>query len=113
MGFSELTVSNPIPTVDSLLISPPITGTNVVKGLFSEKEVVNQSSSHERDIVSNGEEVAQVAPSVDNFASQVDLETVTLTDAAIKLQAACRGCQVILLYSNDIYVMLYVSGIII
>ncbi|XP_058777265.1 protein IQ-DOMAIN 29-like [Vicia villosa] len=93
LGSSELTVSNPIPTVDSLLISPPITGTNVVKGLFSEKEVVNQSSSHERDIVSNGEEVAQVAPSVTNFASQVDLETVTITDAAIKLQAACRGYQ--------------------
>ncbi|CAK8536799.1 unnamed protein product [Lathyrus sativus] len=90
LGFSELTVSNPIPTVDSLLISPPISGANVAKGLFSEKEVVNRSSSHEREIVSSGVEEAQ-APPVANFASQVDLETLTLTDAAIKLQAACRG----------------------
>ncbi|KAI5437569.1 protein IQ-DOMAIN 29 [Lathyrus oleraceus] len=89
LGISELTVSNPIPTVDSLLISPPISGANVAKGLFSEKEVVTRSS-HERDIVSNGGEEAQGSP-VANFAAQVDLETLTLTDAAIKLQAACRG----------------------
>ncbi|CAI8587835.1 unnamed protein product [Vicia faba] len=91
LGASELKVSNPIPTVDSLLISPPISGANVAKELFLEKEVVNQSSSHEREIVSNGGEETQAVSLVANLASQVDVGTVRVTDAAIKLQAACRG----------------------
>jgi hypothetical protein len=87
-------VSNPISTVDSLQISAPISGANVSKAVISEKEVVNKSS-HERDILSNGDEKAQ-APAVANVASQDDLETLRLTEAAIKLQSACRGYQVIL-----------------
>ncbi|AES96566.1 putative IQ motif, EF-hand binding, P-loop containing nucleoside triphosphate hydrolase [Medicago truncatula] len=91
LGSSELTVSNPISTVDSLQISAPISGANVAKAVISEKEVVNKSS-HERGILSNGDEKAQ-APAFANVASQDDLETLRLTEAAIKLQSACRGYQ--------------------
>ncbi|XP_004490012.1 protein IQ-DOMAIN 29 [Cicer arietinum] len=91
LGSSELTVSNPIPTVDSLLISPPISGSNATKEVLLEKEVVS-SLPHERDILSNRNEEAR-APEVANFASKDELETLKLTEAAIKLQAACRGYQ--------------------
>ncbi|GAU38724.1 hypothetical protein TSUD_396530 [Trifolium subterraneum] len=91
LGSSELIVSNPIPTMDSLMISPPISGSNAAKGGLSEKEVVN-GPSRERDILSNGDGEGR-AKAVANFASQDDLETVRLTEAAIKLQSACRGYQ--------------------
>lgn len=90
-------MSNPIPTVDSLLISPPISGSNATKEVLLEKEVVS-SLPHERDILSNRNEEAR-APEVANFASKDELETLKLTEAAIKLQAACRGYQVIILCS--------------
>ncbi|CAJ2647878.1 unnamed protein product [Trifolium pratense] len=91
LGSSELIVSNPIPTMDSLMISPPISGSNAGKGVLSEKEVV-KGPSREREILSNGDGEGR-AQAVANFASQDDLETVRLTEAAIKLQSACRGYQ--------------------
>ncbi|WJX57115.1 Protein of unknown function (DUF4005) [Trifolium repens] len=91
LGSSELTVSNPIPTMDSLMISPPISGSNAAKGVVSEKEVIN-GPSREREILSNGDGEGR-AEAVANFASQDDRETVRLTEAAIKLQSACRGYQ--------------------
>jgi hypothetical protein len=80
--------------MDSLMISPPISGSNAAKGVVSEKVVIN-GPSHEREILSNGEGEGR-AEAVANFASQDDRETVRLTEAAIKLQSACRGYQVIL-----------------
>ncbi|WJX62464.1 Protein of unknown function (DUF4005) [Trifolium repens] len=91
LGSSELTVSNPIPTMDSLMISAPISGFNAAKGVVSEKEVIN-GPSREREILSNGDGEGR-AEAVANFASQDDRETVRLTEAAIKLQSACRGYQ--------------------
>jgi hypothetical protein len=80
--------------MDSLMISPPISGSNAAKGVVSEKEVIN-GPSREREILSNGDGEGR-AEAVANFASQDDRETVRLTEAAIKLQSACRGYQVIL-----------------
>ncbi|KAG5059394.1 hypothetical protein JHK87_000423 [Glycine soja] len=84
---SEVPVSDP--TVDSLQISAPISGANDSKGVLSEKEVVSRSS-HDRDVLSTGVEEAKVQD-VANFGSQEDLEKLQLTEAAIKVQAACRS----------------------
>ncbi|RDX83185.1 Protein IQ-DOMAIN 31, partial [Mucuna pruriens] len=78
----------PDPTVDTLLISPPISEANDSKGVLSEKEVVS-SSSHDRGVLSTGDEETKVQD-VANFGSQEDLEKLQLTEAAIKVQAACR-----------------------
>lgn len=83
----------PDPTMDSLQISTPISGANDYKGVFSEKEVVSRSS-HDRDVLSTGVEEAKVQD-VANFGSQEDLEKLQLTEAAIKVQAACRSYLVI------------------
>lgn len=88
---SEVPVSDP--TVDSLQISAPISGANDSKGVLSEKEVVSRSS-HDRDVLSTGVEEAKVQD-VANFGSQEDLEKLQLTEAAIKVQAACRSYLVI------------------
>lgn len=82
------------PTLDSLLISAPISGANAPKRVLSEKEEVSMSS-HDRDIISNGDEEAH-APANANFGSQDDPEKLRLTEAAITVQAACRGYQVLL-----------------
>ncbi|KAL2349286.1 hypothetical protein Fmac_003286 [Flemingia macrophylla] len=79
----------PDPTVDSLLISSPISGVNDTKGLLSEKEVVNRPSQ-DRDVLSTGHEGAEVQE-VAHFGSQEDLEKLQLTKAAIKVQAVCRS----------------------
>ncbi|XP_027361189.1 protein IQ-DOMAIN 31-like [Abrus precatorius] len=84
-------VSVSVPTVDSLLISPPISGANDTKGVLSEKEVVSISSHDDRDVVSTGD--AEAVQAVAYFGSQEDLEKLQLTEAAIKFQAACRGYQ--------------------
>ncbi|XP_061338797.1 protein IQ-DOMAIN 29-like isoform X2 [Gastrolobium bilobum] len=89
LGSSEISVSDP--NVDSLLISAPICGANATIGVLSEKEVVSRSS-HDRVILSTGDEEAH-APAVANVGSQEDLEQLRLTEAAIKVQAACRGHQ--------------------
>ncbi|KAJ1423605.1 P-loop containing nucleoside triphosphate hydrolase [Sesbania bispinosa] len=87
LGFSEVSV--PDPTVDSLLISPPISGTNATKGALPEKEVVSRPSQ-DRDILPNGDKEAH-AQAITNFRSQEDPEKLRLTEAAIKVQAASRG----------------------
>ncbi|MED6123419.1 IQ-domain [Stylosanthes scabra] len=85
LGSSEA-VSDP--TVDSLVISAPISGANANNGVLSEKN----KSSNERDILSTGggESRAQADGA---FGTQEDHENVRLTEAAIKVQAACRGYQ--------------------
>lgn len=81
------------PTAVSLLISSPISGANDTKGVLSEKEEITRSS-HDKDILSVGDEEAH-AQAIANVGSQEDLEKLRLTEAAIKVQAACRGYQVI------------------
>lgn len=78
------------PTVDSLVISAPISGANATSGVLSEKN----RSSHDRDIPSTGGEEARTQ-AVGDFGSQEDPENLKLAEAAIKVQAACRGYQVI------------------
>ncbi|XP_047172862.1 protein IQ-DOMAIN 29-like isoform X4 [Vigna umbellata] len=75
--------------VNSLLISPPIPGANDTKGVISEKEVVSRSS-HDNNVLSTGDEEAKVKD-VANFETQEDPEKHQLTEAAIKVQAACRS----------------------
>ncbi|KAJ1386037.1 P-loop containing nucleoside triphosphate hydrolase [Sesbania bispinosa] len=87
LGFSEVSV--PDPTVDSLLISPPISGANATKEALPEKEVVSRPSQ-DRDILPNGDKEAH-AQAIANFGSQEDPEKLRLTEAAIKVQAASRG----------------------
>ncbi|CAJ1931729.1 unnamed protein product [Sphenostylis stenocarpa] len=84
---SEVPVSDP--PVNSLLISPPISGANDTKGVLLDKELVSRSS-HDKDVLSTGDEEAKVQD-VANLGSQEDLEKLQLTEAAIKLQAACRS----------------------
>lgn len=88
---SKVPVSDP--TVDTLVISPPISGANDTKGVVSEKEVVSRSS-HDRDVFSTGNEEAK-AQDVTNLGSQEDLENLRLTEAAVKVQVACRSYLVI------------------
>ncbi|RYR59769.1 hypothetical protein Ahy_A05g025739 isoform B [Arachis hypogaea] len=86
LGSSEVSVSDP--TVDSLVISAPISGANANNGVLSEKN----KSSTERDILSTGG--GESCPQADGaFGSQGDHENPKLTEAAIKVQAACRGYQ--------------------
>jgi len=86
---SEVPVSDP--PVNSLLISPPppISGANDTKVVLSEKEVVSRSSL-DKNVLSTGDEEAKVQD-VANFGSQEDTEKLQLTEAAIKVQAACRS----------------------
>ncbi|OIW21927.1 hypothetical protein TanjilG_15057 [Lupinus angustifolius] len=86
---SDVNVSDS--TVDSLVISSPIPGATATKVVLSEKEVITRSSDV-KDIISAGDEEAH-AQAVANFQSQVDLEKLRLTEAAIAVQAACRGYQ--------------------
>ncbi|KAK7274754.1 hypothetical protein RIF29_15852 [Crotalaria pallida] len=86
---SELTISGP--TVDSLVISSPISGANPTKGVLSDKEAIARSS-HDKNILSAGDEEIH-AQAVANVGSQEDLEKLRLTEAAISVQAACRGYQ--------------------
>ncbi|KAG5050582.1 hypothetical protein JHK87_002780 [Glycine soja] len=79
----------PDPTMDSLQISTPISGANDYKGVLSEKEVVSRSS-HDRDVLSTRVKEAKVQD-VANFGSQENLEKLQLTEATIKVQAACRS----------------------
>lgn len=79
--------------VNSLVISPPISGANDTKGVLSEKEVVSKSS-HDNNVLSTGDEEAKVKD-VTNFETQEDPEKLQLTEAAIKVQAACRSYLVI------------------
>jgi hypothetical protein len=81
------------PSADLLHISSPIYGSNDSKGVRSEKEVVSRSS-YDRDIHSTGDEDVHVQ-TVANFGSEEDLEKVQLSEAAVTIQAACRGYQVI------------------
>lgn len=80
-------------TVDSLIISAPLSGTNATQGVVSEKEIVSRPSN-DRDVLSNGDKEAHAQP-IANVETKEDLEKLQLTEAAIKLQAACRGYQVI------------------
>ncbi|XP_014521332.1 protein IQ-DOMAIN 31 isoform X1 [Vigna radiata var. radiata] len=84
---SEVPVSDS--PVNSLVISPPISGANDTKGVLSEKEVVSKSS-HDNNVLSTGDEEAKVKD-VTNFETQEDPEKLQLTEAAIKVQAACRS----------------------
>lgn len=84
---SEVPVTDP--TVDSLRISSPISGVDDTKGVLSEKVVVSRSSQ-DRDVLSNGDEGVKVQE-VANCGSQEDVEKLQLTEAAIKVQAACRS----------------------
>ncbi|MED6145091.1 IQ-domain [Stylosanthes scabra] len=86
LGSSEISVSDP--TVDSLVISAPISGANSINGVLSEKN----KSSNERDILSTGGGESRVQAD-GAFRSQEDHENLKLTEAAIKVQAACRGYQ--------------------
>jgi len=89
-------VSSEVPVSDSpansLLISSPISGANDTKGVLSEKEVVSRSA-HDNNVLSTGEEAK--VQDVANFETQEDPEKLKLTEAAIKVQAACRSYLVI------------------
>lgn len=87
LGSSEVSVS--AQTVDSLIISAPLSGTNATQGVVSEKEIVSRPSN-DRDVLSNGDKEAHAQP----IANVETIEKLQLTEAAIKLQAACRGYQV-------------------
>ncbi|CAL0318273.1 unnamed protein product [Lupinus luteus] len=86
---SDLTVSDQI--ADSLVIPSPISGANASKGVLSEKEVIT-SSSHDKDIISAGDEEVH-AQAVADFGSREDLEKFKRTDAATTVQAASKGYQ--------------------
>ncbi|XP_027913935.1 protein IQ-DOMAIN 31-like [Vigna unguiculata] len=88
----DVVVSSEVPVSDSpansLLISSPISGANDTKGVLSEKEVVSRSA-HDNNVLSTGEEAK--VQDVANFETQEDPEKLKLTEAAIKVQAACRS----------------------
>lgn len=59
LGSSEVSVS--AQTVDSLIISAPLSGTNATQGVVSEKEIVSRPSN-DRDVLSNGDKEAHAQP---------------------------------------------------
>jgi len=81
---SEVPVSDP--PGNSLVISAPISGANDTKVVLSEKEVVSRSSL-DKNVLSTGDEEDKMQ----DVASQEDTEKLQLTEAAIKVQAACRS----------------------
>ncbi|KAI4314199.1 hypothetical protein L6164_027132 [Bauhinia variegata] len=83
--FSDVSVS--APTVNSSLITAPISGANLTKEAFLD---IVSGPSNDNVILSAGDEEANVQAVV-NFCSQDDIEKIKLTEAAIKVQASLRG----------------------